>query len=78
MSDTPQDANQQEETFFSHLVELRDRIIKASLAVLIVFLSMVYWAPDIFHLLADPMIKPLPSGSHMIVTDVTGSFFFFF
>ena len=75
MSDTPQDANQQEETFFSHLVELRDRIIKASLAVLIVFLSMVYWAPDIFHLLADPMIKALPEGSHMIVTDVTGSFF---
>jgi len=75
MSDTPQDANQPEETFFSHLVELRDRIIKASIAVLVVFLSMVYWAPDIFHLLADPMLKVLPAGAHMIVTDVTGSFF---
>jgi sec-independent protein translocase protein TatC len=75
MSDTPQDVNQQEDTFFSHLVELGDRIIKASLAVLVVFLSMVYWAPDIFHLLADPMIQALPEGSHMIVTDVTGSFF---
>ena len=75
MSDTPQDATQQEETFFSHLVELRDRIIKATIAVLVVFLSMVYWAPDIFHLLADPMLKVLPAGAHMIVTDVTGSFF---
>ena len=75
MSDLPQDTNPQEETFFSHLVELRDRIIKASLAILVVFLSMVYWAPNIFHLLADPMIQALPPGSHMIVTDVTGSFF---
>ena len=74
MSDTPQD-NVQEETFFSHLVELRDRIIKASLAVLVVFLIMVYWAPNIFHALADPMLKVLPEGAHMIVTDVTGSFF---
>ena len=74
MSDAPQD-NVQEETFFSHLVELRDRIIKATLAVLIVFVSMVYWAPNIFHALADPMLKVLPEGAHMIVTDVTGSFF---
>jgi len=74
MSDLPQD-NAQEETFFSHLVELRDRIIKASIAILLVFMSMVYWAPDIFHALADPMLKALPAGAHMIVTDVTGSFF---
>jgi sec-independent protein translocase protein TatC len=74
MSDLPQD-NAQEETFFSHLVELRDRIIKASIAILVVFMSMVYWAPDIFHALADPMLKALPAGAHMIVTDVTGSFF---
>ena len=74
MSDLPQD-NAPEETFFSHLVELRDRIIKASIAILVVFMSMVYWAPDIFHALADPMLKALPAGAHMIVTDVTGSFF---
>jgi sec-independent protein translocase protein TatC len=74
MSDLPQD-NAQEETFFSHLVELRDRIIKSTIAILVVFMSMVYWAPDIFHALADPMLKALPAGAHMIVTDVTGSFF---
>jgi sec-independent protein translocase protein TatC len=39
------------------------------------FLSMVYWAPDIFHALANPMLKALPPGTNMIVTDVTGSFF---
>ncbi|WP_108647317.1 twin-arginine translocase subunit TatC [Polynucleobacter rarus] len=77
MSDDPKQFNapSSEENFFTHLVELRDRIIKASAAVLIIFVSMVYWAPDIFHLLAKPMLDVLPKGSHMIVTDVTGSFF---
>jgi sec-independent protein translocase protein TatC len=77
MSDDPKQLNtpSSEENFFTHLVELRDRIIKASVAVLIIFVSMVYWAPDIFHILAKPMLDALPKGSHMIVTDVTGSFF---
>ncbi len=64
-----------EETFLSHLVELRDRIIRAGLAVILVFLGLVYWAPDIFHLLARPLMQNLPKGGKMIVTDITGSFF---
>ncbi|MBN3815625.1 twin-arginine translocase subunit TatC [Paraburkholderia sp. Se-20369] len=64
-----------EETFISHLVELRDRIIRAGLAVIVVFLGLVYWAPDIFRLLARPLMENLPKGGRMIVTDVTGSFF---
>ena len=64
-----------QETFLSHLFELRDRIIKASLAVIIVFVSMVYWAPDIFHIFAQPLLSSLPEGGKMIVTDITGSFF---
>jgi sec-independent protein translocase protein TatC len=64
-----------EETFISHLVELRDRIIRAGLAVIVVFVALVYWAPDIFHLLARPLMQNLPSNGKMIVTDVTGSFF---
>jgi sec-independent protein translocase protein TatC len=64
-----------EETFISHLVELRDRIIRAGIAVIVVFVGLVYWAPDIFRLLARPLMENLPKGGHMIVTDVTGSFF---
>jgi sec-independent protein translocase protein TatC len=64
-----------QETFFSHLVELRDRIVKATIAVVIVFITLVYWAPDIFHLFAKPLLSALPAGGKMIVTDVTGSFF---
>jgi sec-independent protein translocase protein TatC len=64
-----------EETFISHLVELRDRIIRAGIAVIVVFLGLVYWAPDIFRLLARPLMVNLPKDGKLIVTDVTGSFF---
>ena len=74
MSD-PQQSQPAEDTFISHLVELRDRVIRAGGAVLAVFVCLVYWAPNIFHLLARPLLDNLPAGGKMIVTDVTGSFF---
>jgi sec-independent protein translocase protein TatC len=64
-----------EETFMSHLVELRDRIIRAGISVIVVFIGLVYWAPNIFRLLARPLMQNLPKDGKMIVTDVTGSFF---
>ena len=64
-----------QESFLSHLFELRDRVIKSTLAILVVFACLAYWAPDIFHLFAQPLLKALPAGGKMIVTDVTGSFF---
>ena len=64
-----------QETFLSHLFELRDRVIKSVLAIIVVFLCLVYWAPDIFHWFAQPLLEALPAGGKMIVTDVTGSFF---
>ena len=76
MSDPQQTQDEgTEETFISHLVELRDRIIRAGLAVIVVFIGLVYWAPDIFRLLARPLMQNLPKDGKMIVTDVTGSFF---
>lgn len=64
-----------QESFLSHLYELRDRVIKSVLAIIVVFVCLVYWAPDIFHLFAQPLLQALPAGGKMIVTDVTGSFF---
>jgi len=64
-----------EETFISHLVELRDRLIRALVAVGVVFLALVNWARDIYSLLAAPMLAALPQGGHMIATDVAGAFF---
>ncbi len=64
-----------EQTFISHLVELRDRLIRAGIAVIVVFLGLVYWAPEIFRLLVRPLMMNLPKDGKLIVTDVTGSFF---
>lgn len=71
--DSPEDGAP--ETFISHLVELRERIVKAGAGVMLIFLGLVYWAPDIFNLFSRPLMQALPKNGHMIVTDVTGSFF---
>ena len=63
------------ESFISHLVELRERLIRALIAVAIVFLCLVHWARDIYTLLAGPMLAAMPHGGHMIATDVVGAFF---
>lgn len=62
------------ETFVSHLIELRTRLIRAIVGVIVVFLCLVNWARDIYTLLAGPMLAALPQGGHMIATDVAGAF----
>lgn len=58
----------------SHLVELRDRLVRAILSVVIVFIGLFYWSADIYDLLAAPMLRVLPEGSHMIATGVVTPF----
>ena len=65
---------QQEDTFLSHLFELRDRLIKALLSVAIVFVCLFPWAKELYALLAQPLIATLPQGGQMIATDVVGVF----
>ncbi len=69
------DASQ--ETFISHLVELRERIVKAVVAVLIVTFALMAWPgmSVLYSMVAAPMMHAMPVGASMIVTDVTGSFF---
>ncbi|MEO6023083.1 MAG: twin-arginine translocase subunit TatC [Burkholderiales bacterium] len=64
-----------QETFISHLIELRDRVLRALIAVGIAFLPCFYFARDLYTLLAKPLLAKLPAGAHMISTDVTGAFF---
>jgi len=63
-----------QDTFISHLVELRDRLLRAILAVFAVFLCLFYWARDLYSLLAQPLLAALPAGGQMIATDVVGVF----
>ncbi len=64
-----------QESFISHLVELRDRLIRSLVVVLVIFLGLVNWARDIYTLLAAPMLAAMPAGGQMIATDVAGAFF---
>jgi sec-independent protein translocase protein TatC len=64
-----------EETFISHLVELRDRLLRAVGAVLLVFICLMPFAGQIYDLLAQPMIHTLPEGTKMIATGVVTPFF---
>ncbi|MCF6441645.1 twin-arginine translocase subunit TatC [Pseudoalteromonas luteoviolacea] len=61
--------------FIGHLIELRDRLIKALLSVLVIFLSLVYFANDIYAFVANPLVLSLPENATMIATDVTAPFF---
>jgi len=63
-----------QDTFISHLIELRDRLLRAILAVMIVFLCLFPWARELYALLAMPLIAALPAGGQMIATDVVGVF----
>ena len=63
-----------EETFLSHLIELRERLVKSLLAVGIVFLPALYFSSELYDLLAAPLMHALPSGSRMIATGVVTPF----
>jgi sec-independent protein translocase protein TatC len=63
-----------EDTFISHLVELRSRVVKSAIAIVVIFLCLMPWAANIFDVLARPMMVALPSGSRMIATGVITPF----
>jgi sec-independent protein translocase protein TatC len=64
-----------EDTFISHLVELRTRLIRAAASILGVFFLLFYWAGDLYALLAQPLMSVLPNkGGAMIATDIAGGF----
>lgn len=65
---------QQEQSFLSHLIELRQRLVRSAVAILIVFLAMSPFMKEIFDLLSEPMMAALPTGSKLLATGVTTPF----
>jgi len=63
-----------EDTFISHLVELRDRLLRALVAVGIVFLCLFPFASELYDMLAYPLMHALPEGTKMIATGVVAPF----
>ena len=66
----------QQDSFISHLVELRDRLLRSIIAIGVVFVALfIYPGPGaIYDLLALPMIRQLPAGTTMIATGVVSPF----
>jgi sec-independent protein translocase protein TatC len=63
-----------QETFLSHLIELRDRLIKCLLAVGLGFVPAFIYSAELYDFLARPVIASLPTGSKMIATGVITPF----
>jgi sec-independent protein translocase protein TatC len=63
------------ENFISHLIELRDRLLRIIIGFIVVFIAFFPFANKIYALLAAPMLSQLPAGGQMIATAVTTPFF---
>ncbi|WP_313131670.1 Sec-independent protein translocase subunit TatC [Pseudescherichia vulneris] len=68
-------AVQDTQPLITHLIELRKRLMNCIIAVLAIFVVLVYFANDIYQLVSAPLIKQMPLGATMIATDVASPFF---
>jgi sec-independent protein translocase protein TatC len=74
MSDSPLPPTDKEMTLVEHLLELRDRVTKAVLAVIVLFLVLFPFANDLYLIIAEPLMRYLPQGTSMIATGVASPF----
>lgn len=63
-----------EGSLISHLVELRDRLLRAVIAIVIAFVPCAIWSNKLFTWIAMPLIRQLPEGAKMIATNPIATF----
>lgn len=66
---------EESQPLISHLVELRNRLLRCVIFILVAFLALVYFSNDIYHLISAPLLEVLPQGASMIATNVATPFF---
>lgn len=66
---------EQTQPLMSHLLELRNRLLRSILAVLVVFVGLIYFSNHIYEFVSAPLVERLPEGATMIATDVASPFF---
>ncbi len=64
----------QPQPLIKHLIELRDRMLRAMLCIALVFFPLFYFSQELYTLVAQPLMQSLPAGTSMIATDVTSPF----
>ncbi len=74
MNQAPEGEQLGEGTLLSHLLELRDRLLRAVIAVAVVALPCLFFANKLFTLVAHPLIEQLPDGTSLIATSVVAPF----
>ncbi|OED40859.1 twin arginine-targeting protein translocase TatC [Endozoicomonas sp. (ex Bugula neritina AB1)] len=75
MSDkTESSEKDNEQPLVQHLLELRGRLLKSIIAVMVVFAGLFYFANDIYFFISEPLRASLPEGSSMIATEVASPF----
>lgn len=67
--------NANPDSLLGHLIELRNRLLRCVIAVIVVFAALAAFAQEIYHQLAKPLLAVLPENSSMIATDVAAPFF---
>ena len=63
-----------EQPFVKHLIELRDRLLRVVLVIALIFLGLFPFANDLYHFLAEPLLRHMPAGTSMIATEVASPF----
>jgi len=74
MSKTGDPQEQNQAPLIEHLIELRSRLMRAVIAILVIFLGLYAFANDIYLFVAQPLMALLPEGSQMIATEVASPF----
>ena len=75
MSDDPEEKEKLAEgTLISHLLELRDRLIKALMGIGLAFVPCMFYSNDIFSFISQPLLEKLPKGASLIATGVMTPF----
>jgi len=78
MSSTEPDGDREEggeQSFISHLIELRARLLKAVAAILLVLVALLPFANRLYHFIAQPLLERLPADAKMVAIDVASPFF---
>ena len=69
-----ENSTSEEPVFISHLIELRDRLLRSVLVVFVILLPLLYFSADLFTYLTIPILEVLPKGAKLIAIDVASPF----
>ena len=69
-----QQDDDQAQPLITHLTELRDRLLRSVLVIVLIFLGLFYFANDIYFFVSEPLRELLPEGTSMIATEVASPF----